>query len=84
MFVRDRHGHSREWLALLCTDIRLPDDQVVWLYGKRWNIIPAEHHRGGEVRLRNLSNIPEGTAVSLVTYCCENTHAICASCLPEI
>ena len=38
VFIRDRRGHSREWLALLCTDISLPDDEVVRLYGKRWDI----------------------------------------------
>ncbi len=38
VFIRDRRGHSREWLALLCTEIRLPDDEIVRLYGKRWDI----------------------------------------------
>ncbi|MHB8674682.1 MAG: IS4 family transposase [Candidatus Limnocylindrales bacterium] len=38
VFIRDRRGHSREWLALLCTDISRPDDEVVRLYGKRWDI----------------------------------------------
>ena len=38
VFIRDRRGHSREWLALLCTDISLADDEVVRLYGKRWDI----------------------------------------------
>ena len=38
VFIRDRRGHSREWLALLCTEISLPDDEVVRLYGKRWDI----------------------------------------------
>ena len=32
VFIRDRRSHSREWLALLSTDIRLPDDEVVRLY----------------------------------------------------
>lgn len=38
VFIRDRRGHSREWLALLSTDLSLPDDEVVRLYGKRWDI----------------------------------------------
>ena len=38
VFIRDRRSHSREWLAILCTDISLPDAEVVRLYGKRWDI----------------------------------------------
>ncbi|WP_031385443.1 transposase, partial [Desulfonatronum thiodismutans] len=36
IFVRDRH--NRDWLALLTTDIDLPDEEVVRIYGKRWDI----------------------------------------------
>jgi hypothetical protein len=36
VFVRDRH--SKDWLALLTTDIDLPDAEVVRIYGKRWDI----------------------------------------------
>ena len=38
VFIRDRRGHSRKWLALLSTDLSLADDEVVRLYGKRWDI----------------------------------------------
>ncbi len=37
VFVRDRN-RSRQWLALLSTDISLPDDEVIRIYGKRWDI----------------------------------------------
>lgn len=37
VFVRDRR-QRRKWLALLTTDTELPDDEVVRIYGKRWNI----------------------------------------------
>jgi len=36
VFVRDRR--KRDWLALLSTDIGLPEADVVRLYGKRWDI----------------------------------------------
>ena len=36
MFVRDRR--KTDWLALLSTDIHLPDEDVVRIYGKRWDI----------------------------------------------
>lgn len=37
VFVRDRN-RSKNWLALLSTNIELPDEEVVRLYGKRWDI----------------------------------------------
>lgn len=36
VFVRNRH--NKDWLALLTTDIDLPDTEVVRIYGKRWDI----------------------------------------------
>ena len=36
VFVRDRR--KKDWLALLSTDIHLPDEDVVRIYGKRWDI----------------------------------------------
>jgi hypothetical protein len=37
VFVRDRN-RKRQWLALLSTDITLSDEEIVRLYGKRWDI----------------------------------------------
>ncbi len=37
VFVRDRN-RSRQWLALLSTDTSLTDDEVIRIYGKRWDI----------------------------------------------
>lgn len=37
VFVRDRR-RSKKWLALLSTDTELPEEEVVRIYGKRWNI----------------------------------------------
>jgi hypothetical protein len=37
VFVRDRN-RSRQWLALISTDISLPDSEIIRIYGKRWNI----------------------------------------------
>ncbi len=37
VFVRDRN-RSRKCLALLCTDISLNDEEIVRIYGKRWDI----------------------------------------------
>ena len=37
IFVKDRN-HRKEWLALLSTDIDLPEDEIIRTYGKRWDI----------------------------------------------
>ena len=37
VFVRDRN-RSRKWLALLSTDISLSEQEIVRIYGKRWDI----------------------------------------------
>ncbi len=37
VFVRHRHK-KRQWLAILSTRIDLPDEEVVRIYGKRWDI----------------------------------------------
>jgi hypothetical protein len=36
VFVRDRS--SRSWLALLSTDVRLADEEIIKLYKRRWDI----------------------------------------------
>lgn len=37
IFVRDRN-RSKKWLALLSTDVELADEEIVRIYGKRWDI----------------------------------------------
>lgn len=36
IFIQDRR--SKDWLTLLCTDMELSEEEVVRLYGKRWDI----------------------------------------------
>lgn len=37
VFVRNRNK-KRQWLGIVSTDVTLPDDEVVRIYGKRWDI----------------------------------------------
>lgn len=37
VFVRDRR--KNDWLALLSPDTHLPDEDVVRIYGKHWDIV---------------------------------------------
>ncbi len=36
VFIKDRR--SENWLALLCTDLSVSEEEVVRIYGKRWDI----------------------------------------------
>ncbi len=38
VFVRNTHGSKGTWLTLLCTDTHLDPEEVVRIYGKRWDI----------------------------------------------
>ena len=33
-----RHRHKRDWLAVLSTKVDLPDEEIIRIYGKRWDI----------------------------------------------
>ena len=37
VYVRDR-ANKKNWIAFLCTDMELTEEQIVELYGKRWSI----------------------------------------------
>lgn len=31
-------GNEKEWIALVCTNPSLPGDEIIRIYGERWNI----------------------------------------------
>ncbi len=37
MFLRNRNKKS-DWISLICTDGKLSDDEIIRIYGKRWDI----------------------------------------------
>jgi len=47
VFVENRNASSqREWLTLLSTDTNLTDEEIIRIYGKRWDIgVPREGYR---------------------------------------
>lgn len=36
--VRNR-SNKKDWLAIICTDMSLSEDEIIRIYGKRWNIM---------------------------------------------
>lgn len=37
VFVRDRNN-KKKWIAFICTDLSLSEEEIIALYGKRWSI----------------------------------------------
>lgn len=72
VFVRNRNG--RGWLALLSTDTTLPDEEVIRIYGKRWDIEVffkmAKHHLNleREVQLRDYDGLVAHTTLVFTRY----------------
>ena len=72
VFVRNRN--SRGWLAVLSTDIALPAEEIVRIYGKRWDIEVffkmAKHHLNleREVQLRDYDGLVAHTSLVFSRY----------------
>lgn len=73
VFVRSRNRGSK-WLALLCTDLGLPDEEVVRIYGKRWDIEVffkmAKHYLklDSEIQVRDFDSILAHSTIVMVRY----------------
>lgn len=69
-----RHNHKRDWLALVSTKIDLPAEEIVRIYGKRWDIEVffkmLKHHLNleKEAQLRDYDGIIGHTTITMVRY----------------
>jgi len=69
-----RHRHKRDWLAIVSTRIDLPPDEIVRIYGKRWDIEVffkmMKHHLNleKEVQLRDYDGIVAHTTIVMTRY----------------
>ncbi len=69
-----RHRHKRDWLAILSTKINLSDEEVVRIYGKRWDIEVffkmMKHHLNleKEAQLRDYDGIVGHTTIAMTRY----------------
>jgi hypothetical protein len=69
-----RHRHKRSWLAILSTKIDLPDEEVIRIYGKRWDIEVffkmAKHYLNleKEVQLRDYDGLVGHATIVMVRY----------------
>jgi hypothetical protein len=72
VFVRDRS--NGDWLAILSTDIDLPDEEIVRLYGKRWDIevffkMIKQHLRlAKEIQCRDFDALIGHTSIVFMRY----------------
>lgn len=69
-----RHRHKRDWLAIVSTRIDLPPEEIVRIYGKRWDIEVffkmMKHHLNleKEVQLRDYDGIVAHTTIVMTRY----------------
>jgi hypothetical protein len=75
VFVRRRNRKKGvKWLALLCTDLSVPDDEVVRIYGKRWDIEVffkmAKHYLklDSEIQVRDFDSILAHSTIVMIRY----------------
>lgn len=73
VFIRDRRA-KKKWLALLTTDTELPDEEVIRIYGKRWNIEVffkmSKSYLGlsKEFQVRSYDSMVAHTAIVFIRY----------------
>ena len=84
VFVRNRNNGSK-WLALLCTDLSLSDEDVVRIYGKRWDIEVffkmSKHYLklDSETQVRDFDSIVAHSSIVMVRYIFLAVEQRCAS-----
>jgi len=72
VFVRDKR--KKDWLALLSTDIKLADEDIVCIYRKRWDIEVflkmAKHHLklAKEIQCRDFDTLIAHTTIVFMRY----------------
>lgn len=65
---------KRGWLALLSTDLSIPDEEIIRLYGKRWDIevffkMCKQHlNLAKEIQLRNYDGLIAHTSLVIARY----------------
>ncbi len=73
VFVRDR-SNRKKWIAIISTDTSLTEDEIIALYGKRWDIEPFHKilkstlRLTKEFQLRSFDAITAHTAIVLTRY----------------
>ena len=69
-----RHRHKRDWLAIISTKIDLSAEEIVRIYGKRWDIEVffkmTKHYLNleREAQLRDFDGIIGHTTIAMVRY----------------
>lgn len=70
-----RHRSTKNWLALLSTDLKLGEEEIVQTYGKRWDIEVmfkvVKHYLNleKEVQMRNFDGLIAHATIVMIRYC---------------
>jgi hypothetical protein len=75
VFVKSRRpGTKAKWLAILSTDLTLPDEEVVRIYGKRWDIevffkMAKQYLKlDSEIQVRDFDSILAHSTIVMLRY----------------
>ncbi len=75
VFVRNRtEGAKRQWLAIVCTDVSVSDEEIVRIYGKRWSIevffkaCKSVLHLAKEFQTRSYDSLVAHTSIVFLRY----------------
>jgi hypothetical protein len=69
-----RHRHKRDWLAIVSTKTALPAEEIVRIYGKRWDIevffkmLKQHLNLEKEAQLRDYDGIVGHTTIVMIRY----------------
>jgi hypothetical protein len=72
VFVQDRR--KKDWLAVMCTNVELPNEEIIRLYGKRWDIevffkMAKQHLKlAKEIQCRNFDALIAHTSIVFMRY----------------
>ena len=72
VFVQDRR--KKDWLAVMCTNLELPNEEIIRIYGKRWDIevffkMAKQHLKlAKEIQCRDFDALIAHTSIVFMRY----------------
>ena len=80
-----KHRHKQDWLAILSTNLNIDDDEIIRIYGKRWDIevffkvVKSYLHLAKEIQAKSYDALIAHTTIVFTRYLlltCQHRQAI--------
>jgi hypothetical protein len=80
-----KHRHKQEWLAILSTNLNIDDEEIIRIYGKRWDIevffkvVKSYLHLAKEIQAKSYDALIAHTTIVFTRYLllsCQQRQAI--------